>query len=81
MDRHGRGSSGSSIPISIKFKKLAKEDVSSSSSSRQQQREHPRKDRLQLESGKSTRESEIGPKRLKVKAPSFLGPSESSRLD
>lgn len=73
-DRYARGSSG--IPISIKFKKLVHED------SRQQEREHPRKDRLQLELGKSTREAppiEIGPKRLKVKGPSFLG--SESRLD
>ncbi|CAL2258631.1 unnamed protein product [Prunus armeniaca] len=80
--RFSRGSTvvprGSTIPISIKFKKLANEESVS------RQREHHRKDRYhQLESGKRRRGPppiEIGPKRLKVKGPSFLGSESSSRL-
>ncbi|KAJ4728591.1 Lysine-specific demethylase [Melia azedarach] len=65
------------IPISIKFKKLADEETVS------RQRENNRNERFQHELGKGTREPppiEIGPKRLKVRGPSFLG-SDSSRLD
>ncbi|XP_040989654.1 lysine-specific demethylase JMJ706-like [Juglans microcarpa x Juglans regia] len=61
---------GSSIPISIKYKKLANEEATS------RQREHQRMDRFQLELGKTLREPppiEIGPKRLKVRGPSYLG--------
>lgn len=57
----------SSIPISIKFKKLANEDAS-------RHREHPRKD-----SRREVPPIEIGTKRLKVKGPSFLG--SESRLE
>lgn len=72
MDRFGRGST---IPISIKIKKLANEGTN-------RQREQPKKDRIQFELGKTSREPppiEIGPKRLKVRGPSFLG--SESRLD
>ncbi|XP_028951612.1 lysine-specific demethylase JMJ13-like isoform X2 [Malus domestica] len=78
--RFSTGSSaptGSNVPISIKFKKLANEDAA------RQQRERHRKDGYEVELGKSRRQPtpmEIGAKRLKVKAPSFLG-SESSRLN
>lgn len=80
--RFSRGSTvvprGSTVPISIKFKKLANEESVS------RQREHHRKDRYhQLESGKRRRGPppiEIGPKHLKVKGPSFLGSESSSRL-
>ncbi|KAI5327483.1 hypothetical protein L3X38_026879 [Prunus dulcis] len=80
--RFSRGSTvvprGSAVPISIKFKKLANEESVS------RQREHHIKDRYhQLESGKRRRGPppiEIGPKRLKVKGPSFLGSESSSRL-
>ncbi|XP_062026657.1 lysine-specific demethylase JMJ13 isoform X1 [Rosa rugosa] len=71
-DRFARGSTisrGSTIPFSIKFKKLTNED------SVRRQRDHHRTDIRQLELGKSRREPppiEIGPKRLKVKGPSFL---------
>lgn len=72
-DRFGRGSP---IPISIKIKKVANEGTN-------RQREQLKKDsRIQFELGKSTREAppiEIGPKRLKVRGPSFLG--SESRLD
>lgn len=68
---------GSSIPFSIKFKKLtSKEEMG-------RQREHHRLDRFQHELGKTMREPpppiEIGPKRLKVRGPSVLG--SESRLD
>jgi hypothetical protein len=67
---------GSTIPFSIKFKKLtSKEEMG-------RQREHHRLDRFQHELGKTTREPppiEIGPKRLKVRGPSSLG--SESRLD
>lgn len=67
-DRFGRGSG---IPISIKYKKLGNEEAIS------RQREHHRKDsRYQLELGKAIREpppTEIGPKRLKVRGPSYVG--------
>ncbi|XP_075641806.1 lysine-specific demethylase JMJ13 isoform X1 [Castanea sativa] len=66
-DRFARGSS---VPISIKCKKMATEEAIS------RQQEH-RRDRFQLELGKSMREPppiEIGPKRLKVRGPSsYLG--------
>ncbi|XP_059444192.1 lysine-specific demethylase JMJ13 isoform X1 [Corylus avellana] len=66
-DRFGRGSG---IPISIKYKKLGNEEAIS------RQREHQRKDRYQLDLGKAIREPppvEIGPKRLKVRGPSYVG--------
>lgn len=66
----GRFARGSNMPISIKYKKMANEEATS------RQQEHHRKDRLQLELGKTTREPppiEIGPKRLKVRGPSYLG--------
>ncbi|CAK7356075.1 unnamed protein product [Dovyalis caffra] len=69
-DRFARGST---IPISIKFKKLTNDEAVS-----RQQDQH-RLDRFQHEVGKTMREPppiEIGPKRLKVRGPSFLG-SES----
>ncbi|KAJ4847120.1 hypothetical protein Tsubulata_024594 [Turnera subulata] len=70
-------SRGTSIPISIRFKKLTNEEAMC------RQREHQRVDRVQqLELGKTMREAppiEIGPKRLKVKGPSYLG--SDSRLD
>lgn len=72
-DRFARGST---IPISIKFKKLTNEEAMS------RQREHHKLARFQHEVGKSMREPpsiEIGPKRLKVRGPSFLG--SESRLD
>uniref|UniRef100_A0A6N2K4N6 JmjC domain-containing protein n=1 Tax=Salix viminalis TaxID=40686 RepID=A0A6N2K4N6_SALVM len=69
---------GSTIPISIKFKKLTyKEEMG------RQREHHSRLDRFQHEAGKTRREPpppiEIGPKRLKVRGPSFLG-SESRPL-
>lgn len=67
-DRFGRGSA---IPISIKYKKLGNEEAIS-----RQQREQHRKDRYQVELGKAIREPpslEIGPKRLKVRGPSYVG--------
>ncbi|KAJ6327103.1 hypothetical protein OIU78_014063 [Salix suchowensis] len=70
---------GSTIPISIKFKKLMtyKEEMG------RQREHHNRLDRFQHEVGKTMREPpppiEIGPKRLKVRGPSFLG-SESRPL-
>ncbi|XVE65333.1 hypothetical protein DITRI_Ditri07aG0172600 [Diplodiscus trichospermus] len=71
-DRFGRGT----IPISIKYKKLRDEEAMS------RQREHHRNDRFRHESGKSMKEPlplEIGPKRLKVKGPTYVG--SESRLD
>lgn len=73
-DRYNRGSA---IPISIKYKKSANEEAIS-----RQREQHNRKDRYQFEFGKSTREPpsiEIGPKRLKVRGPSYLG--TESRLN
>lgn len=70
-----RFSAGTTMPISIKFKKMANEEAMS------RQREHHRKDRFH-DLGKTMREPpsiEIGPKRLKVRGPSFLG--WESRLD
>lgn len=67
----------STVPISIKFKKLTDEEATS------KQRENHRNDRFQHDFGKAMREPppiEIGPKRLKVRGPSFLG-SDSSRLN
>ncbi|KAF5477814.1 hypothetical protein F2P56_004427, partial [Juglans regia] len=61
---------GSNIPISIKYKTLVNEEAIS------RQREQQRKDRVQIEMGKTMREPppiEIGPKRLKVRGPSYLG--------
>ncbi|XP_044503685.1 lysine-specific demethylase JMJ706-like isoform X2 [Mangifera indica] len=67
----------SAIPISIKYKKLTDEEATS-----KQQEDH-RNDRFQHDSRKTLRESppiDIGPKRLKVRGPSFLG-SDSGRLN
>ncbi|XVF11095.1 hypothetical protein REPUB_Repub07fG0239900 [Reevesia pubescens] len=72
MDRFGRGS----LPISIKYKKLGNEDATS------RQREHHRNDGFQQEIGKSMREPpslEIGPKRFKIKGPTYVG--SESRFD
>ncbi|KAF2316117.1 hypothetical protein GH714_041194 [Hevea brasiliensis] len=66
-DRFARGSG---IPISIKFKKL----VNDGTMCRQQEKQ--RLDRFQHELEKTMTEPppiEIGPKRLKVRGPSFLG--------
>ncbi|XP_048230129.1 lysine-specific demethylase JMJ706 isoform X2 [Ricinus communis] len=71
-----RFAGASTIPISIKFKKLVKEEAMS------RHRDHLRVDKFQHELGKTMREPpliEIGPKRLKVRGPSFLG--SESRLD
>ncbi|KAF9689624.1 hypothetical protein SADUNF_Sadunf01G0111700 [Salix dunnii] len=67
---------GSIIPITIKFKKLISEEAMG------RQREQHRLDPFQHEFGKTTRKPtpiEIGPKRLKVRGPSFLG--SESRID
>ncbi|XP_050375731.1 lysine-specific demethylase JMJ13 isoform X2 [Argentina anserina] len=67
--RDDRFARGSTIPFSIKFRKLTNED------SVRRQRDHHRTDIRQLELGSSHREPppiEIGPKRFKVKGPSFL---------
>ncbi|XP_043808489.1 lysine-specific demethylase JMJ706 isoform X3 [Manihot esculenta] len=72
-DRFARGSI---IPISIKFKKLVSDEAM------RRERENQRLDKFQHELGKTMRESlpiEIGPKRLKIRGPSFLG--SESRLD
>lgn len=72
-DRFARGSV---IPISIKFKKLVSDEAM------RRERENQRLDKFQHELGKTMRESlpiEIGPKRLKIRGPSFLG--SESRLD
>ncbi|KAH8521536.1 hypothetical protein H0E87_002539, partial [Populus deltoides] len=64
-----RFAGGSIIPISIKFKKLINEEAMS------RQREQHRRDRFRDELGKTMRKPppiEIGPKRLKVRSPSFL---------
>lgn len=69
-DRYGR----SNLPISIKYKKLGNEEAMI------RQREHHRNDRLKHEVGKYTREPpplENGPKRIKVRGPTYVG-SESS---
>ncbi|KAI3469175.1 hypothetical protein Pfo_025838 [Paulownia fortunei] len=61
---------GSGIPISIKFKKMANDEVLSNHG--ELHRDH----RQQHELGKTMREPppiEIGPKRLKVRGPSVLG--------
>lgn len=71
-DRFGRGT----FPISIKYKKLGNDESMS------RQREHHRNDGFLHELGKSTRERpplEIGPKRLKIRGPTYLG-SESTGL-
>ncbi|XP_038680297.1 lysine-specific demethylase JMJ706-like isoform X2 [Tripterygium wilfordii] len=61
---------GSTIPISIKFKKFANDEAS-------RKQERSRVDRFQFELGKQIMREppsvEIGPKRLKVRGPSFLG--------
>lgn len=64
-----------SVPISIKYKKLVSEDAMS------KETEH-RKNRFQHAMVRHTREPpplEIGPKRLKVRGPVFLG--SESRMD
>ncbi|KAF2308817.1 hypothetical protein GH714_020307 [Hevea brasiliensis] len=69
-DRFARGSI---IPISIKFKKLVSDETMS------RERESQRLDKFPHELGKTMREPppiEMGPKRLKVRGPSFQG-SES----
>ncbi|OMO77370.1 hypothetical protein CCACVL1_15046 [Corchorus capsularis] len=74
-DRLGRGGT---LPISIKYKKLGNSEEATMVRQREQQRSDSR---FQHEIGKSMREPpslEIGPKRLKVRGPTYLG-SESSR--
>ncbi|KAK7252509.1 hypothetical protein RIF29_36496 [Crotalaria pallida] len=61
----GRFAKGNSIPISMKHKKLGNEEIS-------RQRDHLRKERLQ-QTFRELPSMEIGPKRLKVRGPSFLG--------
>ncbi|GAV73199.1 JmjC domain-containing protein/JmjN domain-containing protein/zf-C5HC2 domain-containing protein [Cephalotus follicularis] len=71
-----RFSRGNSVPISIKFKKLANEETMS------RQEDHHRNDKFQHELAKSTRVPppiDIGPKRMKVRGPSYLG--SENRLD
>ncbi|XWS38787.1 hypothetical protein CRYUN_Cryun19dG0160400 [Craigia yunnanensis] len=71
-DRFGRGT----LPISIKYKKLGNDEAMS------RHREHHINDRFQHEIGKSMREPpplEIGPKRFKVRGPTYVG--SESRLD
>lgn len=70
-------SSVSTIPICIKFKKVTDEEATS------KEQDNHGNDRFQHGLGKALIESppiEIGPKRLKVRGPSFLG-SDSSRLN
>lgn len=65
---------GGTVPISIKFKKLADEEAIS------RQQDNCRKERFQHECGKAPREPppiEMGPKRLKVRGPSFIGSDRS----
>ncbi|KAK7309649.1 hypothetical protein RJT34_06548 [Clitoria ternatea] len=69
-DRFARGN-GNGIPISIRYKKSGNEEIS-------MQRDHHRRDRLQ-QSFRESPSSEIGPKRLKVRGPSYL--SLESRLN
>ncbi|XP_021667732.2 lysine-specific demethylase JMJ13 isoform X2 [Hevea brasiliensis] len=72
-DRFARGSI---IPISIKFKKLVSDETMS------RDKENQRLDKFPHELGKTMREPppiEMGPKRLKVRGPSFQG--SESRLD
>ncbi|XP_048500745.1 lysine-specific demethylase JMJ13 isoform X2 [Beta vulgaris subsp. vulgaris] len=67
---------GSIMPVSIKVKRT------SGNGSSIKYREHSMNDRFQQDFGRIPREAapiEIGPKRLKVKGPSFLG--SESRLD
>uniref|UniRef100_A0A803LTV2 Lysine-specific demethylase JMJ706-like n=1 Tax=Chenopodium quinoa TaxID=63459 RepID=A0A803LTV2_CHEQI len=67
---------GSIVPISIKVKRTPGDGPSI------RHRDHPSSGRFQQNIGKITREPhplDIGPKRLKVKGPSFLG--SESRLD
>ncbi|XP_022717426.1 lysine-specific demethylase JMJ706-like [Durio zibethinus] len=69
-DGIGRGT----LPISIKYKKLANDEAMS------RQQEHQGNDRFQHELGKSMREPppiEIEPKRLKIRGPTY----SESRLD
>lgn len=66
----------SMVPLSIKVKRTPSDGPS------MKHREHPTSGRFQQDKGKMSREGhpiEIGPKRLKVKGPSFLG--SESRLD
>lgn len=65
---------GSTIPISIKFRKLADEEAVS------RQQENYRSERFRHEFGEAMREphpTEMGPKRLKVRGPSFIGSDRS----
>ncbi|CAL0331595.1 unnamed protein product [Lupinus luteus] len=57
--------SGNGIPISTRSKKLGNEEIS-------RQGDHPRKERFQ-QTFEEPNSIEIGPKRLKVRGPSFLG--------
>ncbi|XP_019445273.1 PREDICTED: lysine-specific demethylase JMJ706-like isoform X2 [Lupinus angustifolius] len=61
----GRFARSNGIPTSIRYKKLCNEDIS-------RQRDHPMKERLQ-QTLKEHQSVDIGPKRLKVRGPSFLG--------
>lgn len=61
-DRYARGNG---IPISVRYKKLGHEEIS-------MQHSHHRKERLQ-QTYRGPSSIEIGPKRLKVRGPSFLG--------
>ena len=56
---------GNSIPISIRYKKFGNEEIS-------RQRDHHRRDKVQ-QTIREPPSIEIGPKRLKVRGPSFLG--------
>lgn len=60
-----RFAKGNGIPISIRYKKLGNEEIS-------MQRDHHRRERLQ-QTFREPPSIEIGPKRLKVRGPSFLG--------
>lgn len=60
-----RFAKGNGIPISIRCKKSANEELIT-------QRDHHRRERLQ-QTFRELPSIEIGPKRLKVRGPSFLG--------
>ena len=65
---------GNGTPISARYKKLGNDEVSM-----HMQQDHHRRERLQ-QTYREAPSIEIGPKRLKVRGPSFLG-IESSRLN
>jgi len=65
---------GNGTPISARYKKSGNEEVSM-----HMQQDHHRRERLQ-QTYREAPSIEIGPKRLKVRGPSFLG-IESSRLN